>query len=421
MPSKLLLADDSVTIQRVIELTFADEDIRVIAVGDGQRAIEEIERERPDIVLADIGMPERDGYEVAAFVKRHASLSHTPVVLLAGAFEPVDEARARDIGCDGVLVKPFEPQVVINRVRALLTGGSAESPWLSPPAARPSAPSTSAGGAAAPDSVRPVVPQARRSLSAEPSDLLPSGEDTPPSPGTDDAIEDYFDELDAEFSKLPDRARTGLGTGAQARSRESSARREREPPAPAAAPAAPPLASEEWGAMELSERAPGRDPSGASEPPAELFAPEPVVAQPAPQSKAQPKPAPDRLPHAAPPAEAEPVRSVSPPVRRAVHPPAPPKTKPRPQVSRPPPSGSPVLAEAFTALLAAEQGGAPAPVDRTSVAERLITDELIEAVTRRILERLSDQVVRSTVGDIVSEVAERLVREEIEHIKKTAE
>ncbi len=107
MATKLLLADDSVTIQRVIELTFADEDIRVIAVGDGQQAIEAIEREHPDIVLADIGMPERDGYEVVAFVKRHATLGHVPVVLLAGAFEPVDEARARDIGCDGVLVKPF--------------------------------------------------------------------------------------------------------------------------------------------------------------------------------------------------------------------------------------------------------------------------------------------------------------------------
>ena len=69
MPHKLLLADDSVTIQRVIELTFADEDIQVIAVGDGRQAIERIRADRPDIVLADIGMPERDGYEVAAFVK----------------------------------------------------------------------------------------------------------------------------------------------------------------------------------------------------------------------------------------------------------------------------------------------------------------------------------------------------------------
>jgi CheY-like chemotaxis protein len=68
MTHKLLLADDSVTIQRVIELTFADEGIEVVSVGNGQQAIDRIASERPDIVLADASMPERDGYEVAAFV-----------------------------------------------------------------------------------------------------------------------------------------------------------------------------------------------------------------------------------------------------------------------------------------------------------------------------------------------------------------
>ena len=122
MTPKLLLADDSVTIQRVIELTFADEDVQVVAVGDGKQAIERVRADRPDIVLADVGMPERDGYEVAAFIKGDPSLAHIPVLLLTGAFEPVDEARARAVGCDGVLVKPFEPQMVISRVRDLLAG-----------------------------------------------------------------------------------------------------------------------------------------------------------------------------------------------------------------------------------------------------------------------------------------------------------
>ena len=122
MPHKLLLADDSVTIQRVIELTFADEDIHVTVVGDGRQAIERMRADRPDIVLADVGMPERDGYEVAAFIKGDPQLAHIPVILLTGAFEPLDEDRARLVGCDGVLVKPFEPQMVINRVRELLSG-----------------------------------------------------------------------------------------------------------------------------------------------------------------------------------------------------------------------------------------------------------------------------------------------------------
>ena len=68
MSRTLLLADDSVTIQRVIELTFADEDIRVVAVGDGQQAVDRSKEAPPDIVLADTDMPALDGYEVAAFV-----------------------------------------------------------------------------------------------------------------------------------------------------------------------------------------------------------------------------------------------------------------------------------------------------------------------------------------------------------------
>src|SRR5688572_31577096 len=65
-------------------------------------------------------MPKRNGYEVAAFVKQHPQFSHVPVLLLAGAFEPVDEARARQVRADGILVKPFEPQQVIERVRELV-------------------------------------------------------------------------------------------------------------------------------------------------------------------------------------------------------------------------------------------------------------------------------------------------------------
>src|SRR6188474_1292164 len=136
MPHKLLLADDSVTIQRVIELTFADEDVQVIAVGNGQDAIDRVQRDPPDIVLADVGMPERDGYEVAAFIKGDPATAHIPVVLLTGAFEPIDEGRARTVGCDGVLVKPFEPQLVISRVKDLLAGRQPAGMWTSAPPAQ---------------------------------------------------------------------------------------------------------------------------------------------------------------------------------------------------------------------------------------------------------------------------------------------
>ena len=116
----LLLADDSVTIQRVIELTFADEDVQVVAVGDGDQAIARLEEQPPDIVLADVAMPGKNGYEVARYIKHSDRLAHIPVLLLTGAFEPVDQHKVAEVRCDGVLAKPFEPQFVIGRVKELL-------------------------------------------------------------------------------------------------------------------------------------------------------------------------------------------------------------------------------------------------------------------------------------------------------------
>ena len=127
MPKTLLLADDSVTIQRVIELTFANEDIRVVSVSDGKRAVQWMDAEWPDIVLVDVEVPELDGYGVASYVKKSPRLKDVPVLLLAGAFEPVDEKRAAAIGCEGVLVKPFEPQQLVSRVNELLTPPPAKS------------------------------------------------------------------------------------------------------------------------------------------------------------------------------------------------------------------------------------------------------------------------------------------------------
>jgi CheY-like chemotaxis protein len=122
MRPKLLLADDSITVQRVIELTLADEGLDVLTVGDGQQAVERIERDQPDIVLADLTMPGRDGYGVAEFVKQSPMFAgRTRVVLLTGAFEPIDQARADRLGIDGVLAKPFEPQAAIDLVRRVLS------------------------------------------------------------------------------------------------------------------------------------------------------------------------------------------------------------------------------------------------------------------------------------------------------------
>jgi len=129
MTDTLLLADDSVTIQRVIELTFANEGVRVLTAADGHAATARLEDSRPDIVLADVGLPGVDGYVLAERVKRSAALSTVPVLLLTGAFEPIDETRVRASGCDGVLVKPFDPKGLVALVKALLAGERPDNLW----------------------------------------------------------------------------------------------------------------------------------------------------------------------------------------------------------------------------------------------------------------------------------------------------
>ncbi len=174
MPATLLLADDSVTIQRVIELTFADEDIAVVAVGDGDAAIARLNSSPPDIVLADVDMPGRDGYAVAAHVHSTPALSHIPVLLLTGAFDPVDERRAREAGCAGVLVKPFEPHMVISRVRELLER-------------------CPAAAAAAPDATPAPSSTAADALLAAPDRGAGAARES---------VDDYFQRLDEAFAHL---------------------------------------------------------------------------------------------------------------------------------------------------------------------------------------------------------------------------
>ena len=120
MPKKILLADDSITIQKVVELTFSDGDYEVVATNNGSKAIEALQTLRPDIILSDIIMPEKNGYEVCEYVKSHPELKHIPVILLTGTFEPFDPDRAEKAGCDAVVTKPFESQGLIQKVEQLI-------------------------------------------------------------------------------------------------------------------------------------------------------------------------------------------------------------------------------------------------------------------------------------------------------------
>jgi CheY-like chemotaxis protein len=126
MRRTILLADDSVTIRKIVELTFGGTDVRVESVGSGREALERLQDLRPDLALLDVVMPGPSGYEVCRAIK--TSSRPVPVLLLAGTFEPFDAALARECGCDGHVTKPFDARQLVERVEQLLAVGSAPPP-----------------------------------------------------------------------------------------------------------------------------------------------------------------------------------------------------------------------------------------------------------------------------------------------------
>ena len=219
----LLLADDSITVQRVIALTFAEEAFRIVTVSDGQAAIERISSQRPDIVLAGTTMPNVNGYEVASFVRSQPALKNLPVLLLSGAFESVDPAQLKASGASGVLEKPLEPTIVISRVKELLgiksearpAAGRTVTPASTPPEKRKQ------GQREAPPSaqVRPQSPRPVRAAKASSWDELKKDSGLAPdarSVESGHGSHDYLDTLDAAFDSL-DQHLAGRGEERQGR------------------------------------------------------------------------------------------------------------------------------------------------------------------------------------------------------------
>lgn len=128
MPKTILLADDSVTIQKVVGISFANEDVVLLTVDNGDDAVIRARELRPDLVLADIAMPGKDGYAVCEAIKGDPELAHVPVLLLSGTFETFDDERARQVRADGHITKPFEAQALVDRVNDLLARAEAERP-----------------------------------------------------------------------------------------------------------------------------------------------------------------------------------------------------------------------------------------------------------------------------------------------------
>jgi CheY-like chemotaxis protein len=364
MKRRILLADDSVTIQKVIELTFMDEDFEVRAVSNGDEAVKLLPEMKPDFVIADVHMPGANGYEVCRRSKElHPDV---PVLLLVGTFEPFDEGQARASGADSHLKKPFDSQELLQRVEELLAAKPAAAPaplplsdWKAEPPPPP---------AAAPEA--PAVPD-WMSQPAEPA----FGDATEPGLGTASL---------PQFAEEPSWGSFEL---------------EPEPAAPFAVPAPAPAAPEPFD-REPSfalEPDPGYQ-EAAAEPVFSLEQNEPSFAiredvfgapaelsfDEAPQDRYLPE---EPAPHAEPAAAASPAWDV-----------------PEPEPVYPPAPGQPAYE--------------PSPAH---AGNGRLSDEDVDRIARRVVELLGDRTVRDVAWEVIPDMAEVIIRDRLRELESQVE
>jgi CheY-like chemotaxis protein len=132
VPAKLLVADDSTTIQKVFERTFPPEEFTLSFANNGEEALTKAKTERPQLIIADINMPLKNGFELCEIIKKDSALKTIPVLLLIGILDDFDEDESRRVGADGFIVKPFEANAAIGKVREALTKGGRVLPAEGP-------------------------------------------------------------------------------------------------------------------------------------------------------------------------------------------------------------------------------------------------------------------------------------------------
>jgi len=155
--SRILLADHSPHAQRMGERILRDEGFEVATVTDGETALLRLKDLAPDLILADISLPSRNGYEVCEYVKTSGKYPQTRVILTAGPVTAYDEARAQSAGSDGFVRKPFEASILLGTLQPLVEKPEVNAPSETQPAPMPASPMASKPAVtAAPTAPRPI-------------------------------------------------------------------------------------------------------------------------------------------------------------------------------------------------------------------------------------------------------------------------
>lgn len=400
MPKSILLADDSLTIQKVIELTFSDTDYELTTVSNGVEALAAVARSRPDLVMADVVMPGKNGYEVCEAIKSDPALADVPVILLSGTFEPFDRDRAERARANAIVTKPFDSKNLLVQVEALLQSRQRSSPTtvaVPAPAAKEDLARTRAISFI-PDHPSPV-----------PSEIAsPEFAEFPP----DNAFEEALERESPPSARPLDADRPRAGTT------ESIAfpLDDTSPFGQAPLGGADPAADADGGAAEPVSTAdnvfefPSAEPFGEAAdepPPANRWKAEDEITQEL------------RAPRMAPvsPLDREPVflhrePEPEPPAEDFAAPEAPP--------AAPVPHPGPSAAETESDIERLAQGASLS--DLASMVSRIagpapLSDDDVERISRRVIEHLSERVVRDIAWELVPDIAEILVRQRLRELE----
>lgn len=173
--AKVLVVDDSLSVRKVVERALLGRQIEVVCAATGTEALERIEREAPDVVVCDVVMPDRDGYEICEYVKRHPRLGQTPVLLMSGIVNDEVRERAARAQSSDVLSKPFAADDLLRKLDTLLAAAARVSAAAAPAAVAPALAGTN-GHAHAPVTPAPRAPE-------PPSAASPAPRVEPPAPG----------------------------------------------------------------------------------------------------------------------------------------------------------------------------------------------------------------------------------------------
>ncbi len=396
MPKSILLADDSLTIQKVIELTFSETEYELTTVSNGADALLALARARPDLVIADVVMPGKNGYEVCEAIKSDSTLADIPVILLSGTFEPFDRDRAEKARANAIVTKPFDSKNLLRQVESLLLSPTWTSPTM-----------MAAGEAGA--ETRALAFLSERRIEPPTEIAAPDFAEFPAENAFDEAID-----MAAPPAALPLDAE---------RSHYSP------PPAPAAFPLedAPPFGNAPLGEESATRRPGVSDASGFSDadnvfefPASESLSEERETAAPvrgswstrADQEITQEMVARPLAPSGELPREPVFLHRDAEPEPEPVSTPSAPESEPesRPGVAR----------EVGSDIERLAQGASIS--DLASMVHRIsgpvsLSEEDVERISRRVIDHLSEKIVRDIAWEVVPDVAEILVRQRLRELE----